>query len=350
MRQRPSPPGKRKSLARRVQEAAFRAGIFDAYHALRPRRLTVLSYHRVDDPYRAGFDTFRPNVSATIAGFAAQLDYVLERFNVVSNAEVVAWLSVKGDLPDYALLITFDDGYSDNLRNAAPILKARQLPALIFLTTDYIGQARPFYWDLVAYCFARTERDMADLPLLGRRSWPGAEARAAVVRAYCERLKLISEADKLIQVEQLPEILDVSIPSDAFAGLTLTWEQVRELAVAGIDVGSHTMSHPILTRIPIEQAREELAGSRARIEAQGGRPVVSLAYPNGLATDFSPQIEALARDAGYLAAFTLLPGPSSYAHVRRAPMQIRRIFIGHKDTLPRFAAKVSGVGRLAGWG
>jgi peptidoglycan/xylan/chitin deacetylase (PgdA/CDA1 family) len=334
--------GGRKSFTRRMLDLIFRAGLFDVLHTLRPKRLTVLNYHRVNILDQPGFDSFKPNISATPVGFAAQLDYLQRRFNIVSIHEIITWLREEGDLPNHTALITFDDGYHDNLTHAAPALKHRGLPALIFLTTDHIGRSTPFYWDLVAYCFHHTELDHVELPMVGLQSWNSITGLDTVMRAWIEQLKTAPNTDLRWHVERLPDLLDVSVPDDAFAGLTMTWEDVRKLASEGIAMGSHTMSHPILTRISLDQARDELSGSKERIEEEIGLPVESFAYPNGGAADFNPAIMALAGEVGYKAAFTLMPGASPYDTLRDSPLEIRRIYIGREDDEARFAAKVSG--------
>lgn len=324
----------------------FQIGLLDIFHKLWPNRLTVLAYHRIDDPTAPEFDTFKPNVSATPAGFAAQMDYLAQRFNVVSNAQVVAWLKGEQSLPRYPALITFDDGYTDNFRYAQPVLQAHQLPAIIFLATDYIGQRRPFFWDLIAYCFFHTNRDHADLPLVGWRQWHDAASRTVVMDNWLAGLKKLPDDDKWAAVHQLPQRLDVAVPDDAFAGMCMTWDQVRTMVANGIEMGAHTQSHPILTRVPLERARAEVAGSKARIEAEINQPVTSFAYPNGLPSDFNPALQAMLPDLGLSAAFTLESGPTRLSTARRSPMTIRRVFVGNRDTLPRFAAKVVGLSRL----
>lgn len=333
--------------ARWMLETCFRAGLFDTMHTFWPERLTVLAYHRIVDPHPPTFDTFKANVSATPAAFAAQMDFVRQRFNVVAISDVLAWLRGQIPLPTNPLLITFDDGYRDNLDYALPILQARHLPAVIFLATDYTGQNLPFYWDLIAYCFYHTRQKEVHLPLLGRRRWQGDEkSRAAVIANWLPLLKRLPDAEKWEAVRRLPRALDVTVPEDAFAGLHLTWEQVRFMMEAGIEIGAHTQSHPILTRISPEQARREVAGSKSRIEAEINRPVTAFAYPNGLPADFSPALQSFLGQAGFEIAFTLLPGPTRPAEVRSAPFAIRRILIHHRDTLPHFAAKVMGGPRL----
>jgi peptidoglycan/xylan/chitin deacetylase (PgdA/CDA1 family) len=332
----------RKSLSRRMLDLMYRAGFFEVLHTLRPKRLTVLNYHRVNDPDQPDFDTFKPNVSATPEGFAAQLEYIQGRFNVIGIQEIIDWLQGEEDLPNHAALITFDDGYHDNLTNAAPALKQRGLPALIFLTTKHIGRPTPFYWDLVAYCFHHTDLDHAELPMAGLQSWNNSITRETIMRGWIELLKTIPNTDLQRHVERLPDLLDVSVPDDAFAELTMTWEQVRNLTEDDIAMGSHTINHPILTRISLDQARNELSGSKARIEEEIGLPVESFAYPNGGAADFNPAIMAIAGELGYKAAFTLLPGSNAYSTLRKSAMEIRRTYIGREDDEARFAAKVSG--------
>lgn len=336
---------RRKSTAQ-IGELLFRAGLFDAVYRLWPQRLTVLAYHRVTDPHVPGFDTFKSNVSATPAAFAAQMDFVKQRFNVVSMTEVLAWLCGDGALPAKPLLITFDDGYRDNLDNALPVLQQRNLPAVIFLTTDYTGEILPFYWDLIAYCFHHTPRTAVDLPLVGPRQWQRDEkSRARVMAEWLNLLKRAPDEEKWRAVRQLPRALEVPVPADAFAGLHLSWDQVRTLVTSGIEMGAHTQSHPILTRISLEQAQREVTGSKHRIEMEINRPVTTFAYPNGSTADFNPDLQKLLRQEGFEAAFTLVPGPTHPTEVRRAPLAIRRILIHHKDTLPRFAAKVMGLPR-----
>lgn len=348
MPNKPTQKGTSRKPSKIVLNFLFRLGLFDAVHKLWPPRLTVLAYHRIIDPYAAGFDSFKPNVSATPIHFARQMDFVRRRFNVVSAGDITAWLQGRQSLPPRPALITFDDGYRDNLDYALPVLRERQLPAVIYLATDYIGKASPFFWDLLAYCFYHTSKTEADLPLAGRQHWSDEKTRDAVLDSWLSLLKTLPDAEKWAAIKQLPEALEVLVADDAFADMHLTWDQVREMVAAGVDMGAHTQSHPILTRVSLEQARTEVHGSKARIEAEIDRPVTTFAYPNGQPSDFNAALQSIIREAGLGAAFTLVPGPARLNEVQQAPMAVRRVFIGYKDTLPRFAAKVMGIPRLLG--
>lgn len=335
-----------RRLSQSLLEAFVRFGLFDHIPHMFQNTLTVLNYHRIDDPLRPGFDTLKINVSATPADFDKQMAYVEKHFNVITCEHLTLYLLGKAELPPRAAIITFDDGYYDNLSNAYPVLKARNMPAIIFLATDFIGKATPFYWDRVAYCFSHTHYDGANLPVLGVRSWSSADARDAILLEWIETVKRIPEDEKKRAVDQMDSILGVAVPEDAFLKLHLTWDQVRELSQNGIEFGAHTVSHPILTRISLSQAHAEIVNSKRRIEDEIGKQVVGFAYPNGGAADFSPDIIKLIEGAGIQVAFSLISGPVFYETVKRQPFAIRRIFFSYQDDFSRFVLKVTGAGRM----
>lgn len=312
-------------------------------YLMNKNKLTILCYHRINDTSSSDFDTFKPNVSATKEDFAAQIDYLRDHFNIITLDQLTNWvINGKPDLPDHPALITFDDGYQDNYVNAFPILRERRVPAVIFLATDYIGNANPFIWDMVAYCFSHTKYDSAELPIIGLQSWQNASQKDLLIKNWINELKYRPNIELRNAIQQLPDILDVSIPDDAFSNLYLSWDEVREMHNNGVYMGAHTMSHPILTRISLDEVEQELRGSRERIETELNSPVSSLAYPNGQIPDFNSDIERVTQDIGYSTAFSLVNGFPSLQELRDNPFAIRRIFIGQKDTFDRFVMKVSG--------
>jgi peptidoglycan/xylan/chitin deacetylase (PgdA/CDA1 family) len=331
----------RQALALLHKTRIFDLGIWAA-----PRRLTVINYHRVTDLFDPEFATFKPNVSATPAQFEQQMAYVAQHFNPIGIGDLTAWLAGQRDLPVRAALITFDDGYADNYTQAAPILKKHHIPGLIFLTSGYIDGLYHPHWDVVSLCFRQTRLNEAVLPVLGRQSWSSPLMREKMAGLFIEALKALPDEQRLSAVEQLTNVLGETVPDSAFQGLMMSWDQIRELIGDGIDFGAHTVSHPILTRISPEHALEEMQISRKRIQEETGQSVDSFAYPNGKRPDFKPEIQNLVRKAGFKTAFTLMAGPLSYRKARQAPFAIQRIFISHKDDLPRFAAKLNGLSKL----
>ncbi|HUE99901.1 MAG TPA: polysaccharide deacetylase family protein [Anaerolineales bacterium] len=335
----------RSSFKNKIIKLAYKTGLIRAGRGLWARSLTVVNYHRIDDPNRQDFDSFKPNVSATPGDFHHQVEYLAKWFNVVSLKDIVEWLDGHKDLPPYAALITFDDGYLDNYTSAFPILRRHNFPALIFLTTEHIGTDAPFYWDMAAYCFSHTQRDHLTFPDGRIVHWPGREQLDRVSKNWIESMKTLPQAEKEFHVQRLPESLGVAVPEGFFRKLMMGWDQVREMCKDGIEFGAHTMHHPILTRVPLEQVREEVEGSKSRIEKELGESVLGFAYPNGQPSDLNDRIEKIVADSGIRAAFTLLNGPSSQAEVKRNPYAIRRIFISHKHSVSEYAMLLSPINR-----
>jgi len=328
-----------------VLKLALKLGLYEIGR-LYPGTLTVLNYHRIENPNESNFSTFKPNISASPEMFDLQMEYLARHYNIVSANEVTAWITDGRSLPPKAALVTFDDGYLDNYSNAYPVLHRRGIPAIIFLASDYMESSTPFYWDLIAHCFISTRLDHVTIPKAGFLSWKDEASRDQVVRQVVERMKTLPESEKQGIVDAVPDLLNVSVSNDHFRGIFLTWENIREMAASGIEMGAHTASHPILTRISLDLAKSEIVNSKKRIEEELNRRVTSFAYPNGQRSDFSDSVIDAVKSSDLQAAYTLLPGPTRLNTVKRFPYQIRRIYLSHKDSFPIFAGKLAGVTRI----
>ncbi len=337
---------KRSTLMKKITNLILSAGAIRIGRQIWARSLTVLNYHRIDDPHRKGFDSFRPNVSAHPVEFDHQMEYLSRWFNVVSLREVVNWLNGHHILPPHAALITFDDGYLDNYTIAYPILQRYKFPAVIYLTTGHIDTDAPFYWDIAAHCFLHTKVDRILFPDGKEHFWKNQTELTRISKSWINSMKALPEMEKQTWVSGLPEQLNVSVPHNFFRDLMMNWDQVREMFNNGIEFGGHTMNHPILTRISLDQARTEIEGSKAKIEKELGQSIFSFAYPNGMQTDLNTDIQKIVGNAGYKVAFTLQNGPASLREVKLNPLTIRRVFISHSHTLSQFSAITSMINRL----
>ncbi|MFH1104754.1 MAG: polysaccharide deacetylase family protein [Actinomycetota bacterium] len=330
-------------LKRGAIDTAHRLGMFGAVGRMYgARRLTVLAYHRVTDHTAPGFTGFVGNVSATPAEFEAQLRWLAPRFTVVT-LDAVADAARGARLPRRPLVITFDDGYRDNLQQATPILERVGLPAAGFLATGLIGGGAAPWWDLAAVWFQTTALGEADLPVAGPRAWTDGRREAL---SWIRAAKRLPDAELRAAVERLPGALEVTVDDSRFVGLMLGWDEVAAMAGRGWQFGGHTCSHPILTRVPIEHAMREVQGSHDRVaEAVGARPR-GFAYPNGQPADFDTAVRAVVADAGFDVGFTLVPGPARWSEFSSDPLAIRRVYVHHGDGVSRLAAKVGGVARF----
>lgn len=278
-----------------VSPAALRL----AYRVMNPRgtrQLTILIFHRVVPQVDPMFPEY-----LDAALFGSHLALVKSATNVVPLADGIAALS-RGDLPPRALAITFDDGYADNATVALPILKRLGLHATFFVAAAYLDGGR-MWSDTVSESLRQAEAGELELPSLGlpRLVLDTPVSRRQAVEAIWARLKYLPPAELADKVQGLRETLGGTLSDD----LMLSTPQLRDLHAAGMAIGSHTMTHPILTRLTRREAADELAHSKARLEAITEETVTLLAYPNGRpGLDFDATHTALARHVGYRAAVT----------------------------------------------
>lgn len=305
-------------------------------------RLTVLAYHRIIDIDGADFDFFEPNVSATPAMFEQQMAYVNQHFSVVSLDQVLRFLWHQEPLPPRPLLITFDDGYLDNYQNARPILKKYGFPAVIFLMTSRMDNPHQrAWWDQCAYVFHHTQASEATLPTLGKVTLGQGIHRRPHRDAVMRYLKTIPEAEKLTTINQLAAQLGVAPPQDS--PIFMTWDQVRDIIADGISCQPHTVNHPILTRINRDSLFDELSQSRDIIAEKTGQAITAFAYPNGTTADYNQEAIQILQQLDYQVAFTLTPGPMRASAARKHPYEIRRVYLGQRDTFEMFKLKVMGL-------
>ena len=280
--------------------------ILDAYAFLR-RKLTksqvfILMYHRIS-PMRdsSSLEPLSPQ------SFEHHIRYFCENYEILPLDRLVKYIEKGKTLPEKAVVITFDDGYKDNYLYAYPILKKYHVPATIFLTTGHIGTSNLFWFDKVSYIIQNTNIDQLNLDELGSYSLQSELDRFQVCSIISERLKKMSEERRKLLVEKLLTISGVKIPQDLAKGLILSWDEIREMSNDGISFGAHTVSHPILTNLPLAQANLEIIQSKMAIEEEIGKQVDAFSYPNGGFDDFNAEIVELIKKNGFTCAVAVSP-------------------------------------------
>lgn len=235
-------------------------------------RLLILIYHRVHprpDPMFPG------EVDAT--RFDWQMALLRRHCHPIALADGVARLR-SGDLPPRAVAITFDDGYADNATVALPILQRHGLSATFFIAPGFLDGGR-MWNDSIIEAVRRACGDRLDLAVFDLASLDlgPVESRGTVADAIIASVKHLDPGERLARVTEFCSRLGAELPSD----LMMTSAQVRHLADAGMEVGAHTMTHPILRVLSAEAARQEIMRSREVLARITGRPVRAFAYPNG---------------------------------------------------------------------
>ena len=301
--------------------------------------LRILAYHRVVEGPWDDFLFDEQIISATPKAFEAQMKWAKRSFEVLSFRDLEVCDREGRPWPERALIVTFDDGYRDNYTHAFPILKELGLPATIFLTTGHIGVEKLFWWDAIAFCFKKTPLRAASLPELGETVFPltSSQERRKAIDAALAWAKTAPEAVRQDFVANLPAALGMEMPDDVAAGMHLTWDEVREMAKHGIELGSHTVTHPILSRVEAPQLRHETFQSKATIESEVGQPVLSFAYPAGTRQRRDEAAHAAIEECGY--HFAVVYDEGVEQHPDRTAMP--RIHVDRDHSLPLFRANLS---------
>jgi len=245
-------------------------------------------------------------------------------------------------LPARAACVTIDDGFADVYEVAFPVLKRHGVPATLFVITDFLDGRGWMWTDKMRYValHAGGERLVAHVNGRALESGLGGRAQrlAAATRVNSE-LKKLADGARDEAIARAAAANGVSVPDAPPAEFgPVTWAQAREMDSAGLEIGSHTRSHPILTNADDEQLRRELRESRARLEAELGRGVDLFCYPNG---SFDERVRRETERAGYRCAVTTLHGLNG----RHAdPLALRRVTA--EQDLPHFVQSTSGFEQL----
>jgi len=305
------------------------------------RHLLVLCYHGVvsGDPK----DRFGYGNTVSVEEFRSHLRLLGRHFHPVTMADVIADRSSGRGLPEGAALITFDDGYRNNLTHAAPVLREAGISCVFHVSTGYIGTKNVLWTDEVIGRIVGWQGKTLPLPGGGEQETPrDLAARRSLgmrLKEQCKRMDrdvVSGWIDRLrkgsAEPAANPELYDF-----------MTWDEVRALHSQGFDIGSHTVSHPILTRIPADRLEWELSESKRTIEREVNAPCEAIAYPNGGAADVSEAVFAATRVAGYKLGFTVA---ERHSPPGEDAMQISRLCIQGHLPLRAFSFRVDGVQRL----
>ncbi|HEU4404488.1 MAG TPA: polysaccharide deacetylase family protein [Polyangiaceae bacterium] len=283
-----------RNVARRCDLRGGLARTFDALGlvgaALLARKLLplpllpVLTYHRLALPARG--DTFDGGVvDATAGEFERHVAWLLRSFALVGVDQLWSYFYEGRPLPPNPAMITFDDGYRTCHDVALPVLARHGAKAVFFVSTGHVTERRVFWWDKISYFVQRSTRRRLVLDYPGPVDYELEGDRAGVVRAL---LSIVKEHSRL-DVERFVEgvACAAGVPWDGRLErrvadeLVMTWDQVRALRLAGMDVQSHTRWHRVLHTLAERELAVELVGSRTELETALDEPPCALAYPVG---------------------------------------------------------------------
>lgn len=337
----------RRLLRKFIANGLYYSGLLWVYAAFKlHRRVVVLMYHRV---LPDGADTFsEESIVVTPWTFARQLRFLKRFFRPLSLDELTESLQTGWQLPSRGVLVTFDDGWRDNVTYALPLLREHEVPAVVFLATDFVGTDSCFWQErLTRRMFRAAQQEGPAYALVNAhsskdmRQLTSPELRR-VVRDAVTRMKQWPQ----VEVARFEAELELALGSmglpvdDSGDDRFMDWTEASSLAPPSpLVAAAHGCSHVPLTNVTAELAARELACARQRVEAATGERVTAVAYPNG---NYDDTVVELARQAGYRIGFTTQRGLVSEGD---DPLRLRRLNVNEASTrsIPEFLCIILGV-------
>ena len=261
----------------------------------------ILAYHMVGD-YQS---KFIPAMS--IHRFQKEIEYLHAHYEIIPLSDLVHKLNEKKNI-NRCIAITFDDGFADNYTIAYPALKRYDIPATIFLLPEHIEKNATPWFIQFRYAFENSKTEFLWIEINGSQyqlEMKNEGQRLAASNMIMASLKGCSNQERLEKLGELFELL-------GFGGdqgnTMLSWDNVREMCGNGISFGAHTVTHPVLSRLSKEKARQEIMGSKQVIESKTKEKDTTFAYPFGKEDDFNSETISVIRDGGFECAVTSCPG------------------------------------------
>lgn len=283
--------------------------------------LYCFNYHRIGDSTLCAFD--RGVFSCSAERFREHIRLLQKRFEILDIARLS--YALKRATPRRPMaLITFDDGYIDNYELALPILKETGVSAVFFIPTGFIGGSQIPWWDEIAWSLRNASTD--------RISLAGCKDEFDLEPTFMEQtiaavLELVKVRRDIPMDEQVAEVREACKPrgSVAAAGASLFVNalQISEMRQAGMDIGSHTHTHRVLSHLDADAQEEELGTSKEILERLLGEAVDAVAYPVGVRGSYGPETCRIAESLGYRVGFNFIPGVNPLPTMR--PLDLNRL-------------------------
>ena len=250
----------------------------------------ILMYHRIyNDKFISGLDPLE---------FEKQIAYITKNFNVLPIEDLIENLN-KNKIKPYSLALTFDDGHFDFYTSAWPILKKYNLPASLYITTGFVDGTTWLWPDLIKYILLNSKVEVLNAQGVGTISTTKSNHHTSWHKLgdYCLTLHAEQRNKLLLQLANDAQVSISNTPQSPFH--SVTWGQLKEMSQEGLTVGSHTVTHPILSSLSIDALRNELTESAQAIEKNLGTIPLGLCYPNGRPEDINEIVINEAESAGY---------------------------------------------------
>lgn len=239
--------------------------------------------------------------------------HIARHYEPVSLSAMLDAMEGRGSLPENALAVTIDDGYRDFWEHGQPIFRKHKIPTTVYVVADFADQKLWLWPDQIEFGLHHSTRDSIQVTVDGaplELALHTPEQRAASIFRLTESLKVAKNEERLAFLAQFGSACGVEIPRAVPAGYeAMNWDELRAAAAEGVEIGCHTKTHPILSRLGTSQElQSETAGAKELIEQRLGFPIRHFCYPNGRREDVGEAARLCVREAGFETAVTTTAG------------------------------------------
>jgi len=320
----------RKAAKNSAKKVFVATGALRFAHMLAAPAAVILRYHSIQDRPEQFADTIGCDSIHATSIFERHMELVAKRFSAVSMDDIALFLKGDKTLPRRAVAITFDDGYKDNFRLAAPILNRFGIPGTFYVLVDAVDRSKAPWYCVLRHAFRTAQNPKWTDPATGKvHDLTGSQAReeaflnAAGICAKSSastREEVVQNATRCLEPEPFP------LESD----LMMTWDEARTLVNSGHTVGSHTMTHPNVAQVSPGEARSELTDSKLKLEKELGETVKHFSYPHpALNPQWNESTLKITEELGYATAVTTNIGA---VRADSRPLAIPRTYIPREES------------------
>jgi peptidoglycan/xylan/chitin deacetylase (PgdA/CDA1 family) len=315
---------------------------------------TVITYHGIlPQEYEAQGVALDGHL-ITAEAFTRQIQLLKREYNVIAPEQFLSWVENKAQLPPRAVLLTCDDGLMNTVTDMLPIIRELNVPFLFFITGESLSETPGMLWYEKLYLRLTAVGPGISLELPWGREIIGKQSQQRIAvqwREYMRKLSAFDANARKVILENMRTQL----------GIPQEWEseysrreavrrrfymmgrnELRQLMAAGVTIGAHSLSHPMLSRMSEELAFDEIRQSRVALQEAIGTEIRALAFPFGDSDSVGPRESLLARRAGFTCAFL-----NTETQTAGDCFALPRVHVSAGMNLAEFEAHVSGFYRTA---
>ena len=292
---------------------------------LTQKHVAILRYHSIQDDPDFLDSAVGAHITHATEGFRQQMELIASRYKIVSMDDLLTFLNGETDLDERSVVVTFDDGFKDNIDLAIPILNHYGIPATFYLTVQVIDNRQVPFFIRIRHAIWTTGKKAYYEPIDGEIvNLDSRDKRVCALQFASKKCSRLAGSALEDTVREIEKELDVE-PFEHESNFMMSWDDVVQLHRNGHIIGSHTLTHPNIAHIDPESQEREIFDSKRILESKIKAPVIHFSYPNhGLTPQWNKDTNRFLGQAGYKTA--VISAAGSITH-ESDPFRLNRVYV-----------------------